>query len=81
MENCSEKSVEKGPLKFYNLVMDNCGGQNKNTMVIFFFLMLCEIGIIGEVNIIFLIRRHTKNLCDQIFALLKKYYHYKNLYT
>ena len=55
--------------------------QNNSCMVICFFLMLCEIGIICEVNLIFIIRGHTKNVCDELFALLKKYYYYKNLYT
>ena len=63
--------MEKEPLKVYNLVMDNCGVQKNNCMVIRFFLMLCEIGIIGEVNLIFLVPGHTKKVCDKIFALLK----------
>ena len=44
-------------------------------------MMMCELGVIDEVNLIFLIRGHTKNVCDKLFALLKKMYHYRNIYT
>ena len=32
------------PLKCHNLIMDNCRGQNKNKMIIKFFLMMAELG-------------------------------------
>ena len=74
-------SESKGPLGEYNLVMDNCGGQNKNRMVIRLFLMMAELKIFKKVNLICLVCGHTKNACDRMFMLLKQFFHYKNLYT
>ena len=54
-------SESKGPLGEYNLVMDNCGGQNKNRVLIWLFLMMAELKIFKKVNLIFLVRGHTKN--------------------
>ena len=65
----------------YNIVMDNCGGQNKNRMVVRFLMMLTEIGFFKTCRMVFLVRGHTKNPCDRTFALLKKNFHYKNIYT
>ena len=67
-----EKIEEIGPMKEYNLIMDNCGGQNKNRMVIRFFMMLAEVGYFKTGRMAFLVRGHTKNPCDRSFMLLKK---------
>ena len=53
---------QEHPLKCYNMIMDNCGGQNKNQMVIRYFLMMAEIQVYEVVNLIFLVRGHTKNV-------------------
>jgi hypothetical protein len=56
----SEGNPIKG--KELNLVMDNCGGQNKNNCVIPLAPYLVEMGYFEEVNIIFLVVGHTKNV-------------------
>ena len=82
MERYQEKCEQnEGPLLEYNIVMDNCGGQNKNRMVVRFLMMLTEIGFFKTCRMVFLVRGHTKNPCDRTFALLKKNFHYKNIYT
>jgi hypothetical protein len=64
-----------------SIVMDNCGGQNKNRMVLRLALYLVEAGFFQTVNLIFLVRGHTKNPCDRMFNTLKKDYHRSNCYT
>ena len=64
-----------------SIVMDNCGGQNKNCMVLRLGLYLVEVGYFKTVNLIFLVRGHTKNPCNRMFNTLKKDYHRSNCYT
>ena len=47
-----------------SIVMDNCGGQNKNRMVLRLALYLVEAGYFEIANLIFLVRGHTKNPCN-----------------
>jgi len=63
------------------IVMDNCGGQNKNRMVLRLALYLVEQKYFSTVEFIFYIRGHTKNVCDRLFNLLKIRYHKSNIYT
>jgi hypothetical protein len=44
-------------------------------------LYLVEAGYFETVNLIFLVRGHTKNPCDRMFNTLKKDYHRSNCYT
>jgi hypothetical protein len=69
------------PIGELNWTFDNCPGQNKNRMVIRFFMFLVERGYFLKVNLIFLVKGHTKNLCDRAFNLLKIEYHNKNIYS
>ena len=62
-------------------MFDNCGGQNKNRIVLRFAQYLVDIDIFLTVNVIFLIMGHTKNICDRRFKDLKKMFHSKNVYT
>ena len=48
-------------------LFDNCVGQNKNNCVIHLSPLLVEEGFFAEVEICFLIVRHTKNTYDQKF--------------
>ena len=57
--------------KEINFVFDNCGGQNKNRMVLRFMIMLAKLKMARVVRAIFLIKGHTKNDCDRMFNLLK----------
>ena len=60
--------------KEINIVMDNCGGQNKNNMVLRMLLFLVKLGVCKVARAIFLVRGHTKNDCDRLFNLMKKIY-------
>ena len=62
------------------LVCDNCGGQNKNRMVIRYAAWLCESGLFDNISLLFLIAGHTKNPCNRLFNLLKSGYRKKNIY-
>ena len=63
------------------IVADNCGGQNKNRIVVRFLMWLVEMGYFPRIRLIFLVKGHTKNSCDRLFNLLKLSYHRKNVYT
>ena len=69
------------PFKELNIVMDNCGGQNKNRMVLRLLFYLVKLGICIDARIIFLVRGHTKNDCDRLFNIMKKLYQKSNVYT
>ena len=71
----------KGTGNRLSLIFDNCAGQNKNRMVMRFGQYLVDRGIFKEVEIIFLITGHTKNICDRRFKDLKANYHHRNVYT
>jgi hypothetical protein len=60
--------------KELNIVMDNCGGQNKNNHVILLAPYYVEVGYFETVNMNFLVVGHTKNVCDRRFNNLKKEY-------
>ena len=70
----------QGIAKEINFVFDNCGGQNKNRMVLRFMIMLAKLKIARVVRAIFLIKGHTKNDCDRMFNLLKYDYRKTNVY-
>ena len=64
-----------------SIIVDNCSGQNKNKMVLRLALYLVEQGYFKNVEFIFYIRGHTKNVCDRLFNLLKIRYHKSDIYT
>ena len=64
-----------------SIVADNCGGQNKNRIVVRFLMWLVEMGIFPRIRLIFLVKGHTKNSCDRLFNLVKITYHHLNVYT
>ena len=68
------------PFKEINLVMDNCGGQNKNQHVLrlLHFIVKRKIATVAEA--IFLVRGHTKNDCDRLFNAMKKLYRKSNAF-
>jgi len=66
--------------KEINFVFDNCGGQNKNRMVLRLLPLLVKRGICKIARAIFLVRGHTKNDCDRLFNLMKKLYRVSNIY-
>ena len=76
-----EKSEKERGMGEYVMVMENCGGQNKNRMVIRFLLILTEIGVFKKSVNMYLVHGHTKNTCNRMFMLLKQNFHYKSIYT
>jgi hypothetical protein len=55
---------DRPPRKELNIVMDNCGGQNKNRYVLRLATLFVELDYYLQVNIIFLVAGHTKNAAD-----------------
>jgi hypothetical protein len=76
-----EESVATGPFKEINLVMDNCGGQNKNRQVLRLLHFIVKRRIAVVARAIFLVRGHTKNACDRLFNTMKKQYRKVNCFT
>lgn len=67
--------------KRLSIIMDNCSGQNKNNHVLRLALLLVELKYFEEVEFIFYVRGHTKNVCDRMFNLLKKRYHKSQVFS
>ena len=76
-----EDAKEKGPGEYLTLVFDNCGGQNKNRMVLRYLLYLVKSRIYKTVEAVFLVCVRTQNICDRLFKQLKRDFHHKNVYT
>jgi len=72
---------QENPGKRLSIIMDNCGGQNKNKYVLRLALLLVELKFFLTVEIIFYIRGHTKNACDRLFNQLKKRWHKRQVFT
>jgi hypothetical protein len=68
------------PRKELNIVMDNCGGQNKNKFVLRLAPLFVELCYYRRVNIIFLVAGHTKNAAIRLFNLLKLQYRKSQVY-
>jgi hypothetical protein len=69
------------PKKNLSIVMDNCLGQNKNNTVLCFLSWLVEKGYFEEVQFVFFVVGHTKNVADCLFNILKITYHHLNLFS
>ncbi len=74
-------TVPRKHVKEINFVFDNCGGQNKNRMVLRMLVYLVRRKVCDMARAIFLIKGHTKNDCDRMFNLMKKEYRKRNSYT
>ena len=66
--------------KELNVIMDNCGGQNKNRTVIRLGAYLQELGWFQDVNLIFILKVHTKNEAYSHFNLMKQYWRKRYVY-
>lgn len=53
---------------------DNCSGQNKNNLSLWFWSWLTMLGWYENIYINFMIPGHTKFICDSFFGLIKKTY-------
>jgi hypothetical protein len=67
--------------KRLNVLMENCPGQNKNNFVLRLAPYLREKEYFVEVNFIFLVVGHTKNVADRLFNTLKRLYRKQNVFT
>ena len=80
-DNRQEIPTKWQPLKQLNLWFDNCGGQNKNRMVLRLLTFLAERRVASEIQFNFLVAGHTKNDCDRNFNLLKSIYRDSNCFV
>ena len=63
------------------IIVDNCGGQNKNNVTIRFLNMIKKGGLFGTATFHFYIKGHTKNGYDCAFKSLKVLYRNQNVFT
>ena len=70
-----------GPMSELNVKMDNCVGQNKNCIIIQIAAFMLELKYFNNINLIFLVKGYTKNMCDRMFNSMKHQYHHRNIYT
>jgi len=75
---CIDKT--KGLQKELTIIMDNCGGQNKNQIMICLVPLLVELQWYEKVNFAFLIAGHTQNSCDHLFNILKLKHQKSNIF-
>ena len=71
------------PIHSHQLMIaaDNCSGQNKNNMAIQFVSSLVEKGFYEEMDLLFFVRSHAKNVGDCMFNQLKAGFHNCDIYT
>jgi hypothetical protein len=67
--------------KKLNIIMDNCGGQNKNRHELRLALYLVHKGCFADVEFMFLVIGHTKNVADCLFNIAKILYRKMNIFT
>ncbi|KAJ8564293.1 hypothetical protein ON010_g7055 [Phytophthora cinnamomi] len=60
---------------------DNCGGRNKNSQVVWYFMFLVEFGVLSEAHPKFFAKGHTKNACDRGFGIIKRHMRRKSCWT
>ena len=63
------------------ILVDNCGGKNKNNVIIIFLNIIKEGGFSGTDALKFYMKGHTKNDCDRAFNSLKVLYWKQNVFT
>lgn len=73
------------PRHFATLIIhlhaDNCCGQNKNNMVMQFFLLLVCLGFLKHVELKFMIRGHTHCTIDGGHGIIKKEWRKRNVFS
>ncbi|KAE9313945.1 hypothetical protein PF008_g19603 [Phytophthora fragariae] len=60
---------------------DNCGGQNKNNLVIKFLLAQVHMGVLNRIDYKFFVKGHTKNSCDRSFGHIRKFVSRQDCWT
>ena len=61
--------------------VDNCGGQNKNNVMILFLNMIKEGRLFGTATFYLYIKGHTKNYCELTFNSINVLYQKQNVFT
>ena len=71
------------PIHSHQLMIaaDNCSSQNKINMVIQLVPWLVQTGFYREMELLFYVHGHTKNVCDCMFNQLKAGFHNCDIYT
>jgi len=64
----------RGGEKDLYVTCDNCSGQNKNNLSLWFWSWLIMLGWYENIYINFMIAGHTKFICDGFFGSIKKVY-------
>jgi hypothetical protein len=64
-----------------HLHADNCSGQNKNNLVMQFFVLLASLGVLTHVEMKFLIKGHTHCSVDGGHGLIKKAWRTPDVFT
>jgi hypothetical protein len=64
-----------------HLHADNCSGQNKNNLVMQFFVLLASLGVLRHVEMKFLIKGHTHCSVDGGHGLIKKAWRTHDVFT
>ena len=69
------------PITLLQLHADNCGGQNKNRFMLWYFLWRVIKGMEKKIVLYFMIAGHTKNRCDCAFGFVKRKLRQENVLT
>ena len=54
-----------------SICAENCGGLNKNCIVVWFIIWIIETGFFPKVTLIFYVLVYAKNVSDRLFNILK----------
>ena len=68
------KKIHCNSVKNLYVTCDNCSGQNKNNLSLWFWSWLIMLGWYENIYINFMIPGHTKFVCDGFFGSIKKIY-------
>ena len=63
------------------ILVENCGGQNSNNVMIWFLNIIKEGGFFGASTLHFYIKGHTKNSFERTFISLRALYQKKKFFT
>ena len=77
----SLKEFKQNKKRHLKVTCDNCGGQNKNNLSLWFWLWLVMIGWYDNIELNFMISGHTKFVCDGYFENIKKLFYKTRINT
>ena len=72
VENFKEMGYLSDPwMGDISICAENCGGLNKNCIVVWFIIWIIETGFFPKVTLIFYVLVYAKNVSDRLFNILK----------